>query len=120
VPEPTVEKRSALVGLIFESLRPKGYQSESFAGRKPQPLDVAHIAQIKAFVETSMQELGIPGASMELIDGARSCMRADLAHANSASLSGNDGFEFVVGERAGKRVLIVRDGQHEYVFTEAA
>jgi len=30
------------------------------------------------------------------------------------------GFEFVVGDRAGKRVLIIRDGQHEYVFTEAA
>jgi hypothetical protein len=29
------------------------------------------------------------------------------------------GFEFVVGERGGKRVLIVRDGQHEYVFNEA-
>ena len=32
----------------------------------------------------------------------------------------NEGFEFVVGERAGKRVLVIRDGQHEYVFTEAA
>jgi CubicO group peptidase (beta-lactamase class C family) len=32
----------------------------------------------------------------------------------------NEGFEFVVGERSGKRVLIIRDGQHEYVFTEAA
>ena len=32
----------------------------------------------------------------------------------------NAGFEFVVSERAGKRVLIIRDGQHEYVFTEAA
>jgi hypothetical protein len=32
----------------------------------------------------------------------------------------NDGFEFVVGERAGKRVLIIRDGQHEYIFTEVA
>lgn len=28
------------------------------------------------------------------------------------------GFEFVIGDRDGKRVLIVRDGQHEYVFTE--
>jgi CubicO group peptidase (beta-lactamase class C family) len=28
------------------------------------------------------------------------------------------GFDFVVGERSGKRVLLVRDGQHEYVFTE--
>src|SRR6266540_1712195 len=32
----------------------------------------------------------------------------------------NDGYEFVVGERSGKRVLIIRDGQHEYLFTEAA
>jgi hypothetical protein len=32
----------------------------------------------------------------------------------------NSGFEFVVGERSGKRVLIIRDGQHEYVFTETA
>ena len=32
----------------------------------------------------------------------------------------NDGFEFVVGERAGKRVLVIRDGQHEYVFTGAS
>jgi hypothetical protein len=30
------------------------------------------------------------------------------------------GFEFVVAERAGKRVLVIRDGQHEYTFTEAA
>jgi len=28
-----------------------------------------------------------------------------------------DGFEFVVGERAGKRALIIRDAQHEYVFS---
>jgi hypothetical protein len=32
---------------------------------------------------------------------------------------GDVGFEFVIGERAGKRVLITRDGQHEYLFTEA-
>ncbi len=69
--EPTVEKRSAPISLIFESLRPKGYHRESFAGRKPQPLDAAHIGQITAFVETSMQELGIAGASMALIDGGK-------------------------------------------------
>jgi CubicO group peptidase (beta-lactamase class C family) len=69
--EPTVEKRNSPIGLMFESLRPKGYQRESFAGRKPQPLDAAHIAQLKAFVETSMQELGIPGASIALIDGGK-------------------------------------------------
>lgn len=31
---------------------------------------------------------------------------------------GTDGFEFVVGERDGKRVLTTRDAQHEYGFVE--
>ena len=66
--DPTVEKRSAPIGLVFESLRPKDYKRESFAGRTPHRLDEAHIAQLKAFVETSMQQLGIPGASMALTD----------------------------------------------------
>src|SRR6202453_2759314 len=66
--DPTVEKRSAPIGLIFESLRPKGYKRETFAGRTDQPLDAAHIEQLKQFVETSMQELGIPGVSMALVD----------------------------------------------------
>jgi hypothetical protein len=30
----------------------------------------------------------------------------------------NGGFELVMGEKAGKRTLTIRDGQHEYVFTE--
>jgi CubicO group peptidase (beta-lactamase class C family) len=69
--EPTVEKRNAPIGLIFESLRPKSYQRESFAGRKPQPLDAARIALLKEFVETSMHELGVPGVSIALIDGGK-------------------------------------------------
>src|SRR5215471_7713778 len=69
--EPTFEKRAAPIRLIVQSLRPKGYQRESFAGRKVAPLDAAHIAQIKAFVENSMKELGIPGASIALLDGGK-------------------------------------------------
>src|ERR1700723_704504 len=69
--EPTAEKRSAPIGLIFQSLRPKSYQRESFAGRKAQPLDAAHIALLSSFVETSMQELGVPGVSIALIDGGK-------------------------------------------------
>jgi hypothetical protein len=30
------------------------------------------------------------------------------------------GFEFVAGEKDGKRTLTTRDGQHEYVYVEAA
>jgi CubicO group peptidase (beta-lactamase class C family) len=66
--EPTVEKRGAPIGLVFSSLRPKGYQRESFAGRSPQPMDAAHIDQLKEFVQTSMKQLGIPGVAMALTD----------------------------------------------------
>ncbi|HEY6369240.1 MAG TPA: serine hydrolase domain-containing protein [Candidatus Sulfotelmatobacter sp.] len=69
--DPTVEKRSAPIGLVFQSLRPKGYNRETFAGRKPHPLDAARIAELKSFVETSMKQLGIPGVSMALIDGGK-------------------------------------------------
>ena len=30
----------------------------------------------------------------------------------------NNGFEFVMGKNAGKRILTLRDAQHEYVFNE--
>ena len=69
--DPTVEKRSAAIGTVFQSVRPKGYARESFAGRTPHKLDAAHIAQIKEFVETSMQQLGIPGAAIALVDGGK-------------------------------------------------
>jgi CubicO group peptidase (beta-lactamase class C family) len=32
---------------------------------------------------------------------------------------GEDGFEFVVGDKGGARKLVMRDAQHEYVFDEA-
>ncbi len=69
--EPTVEKRGAPIGLIFESLRPKGYSRESFAGRKAHPLDKDRIEQLKNFVQSAMQQLGVPGVSLALIEGGK-------------------------------------------------
>jgi CubicO group peptidase (beta-lactamase class C family) len=69
--EPTVEKRSASINLVFGSIRPKGYQREIFAGRKPHPLDAERIAQLKAFVASSMQQLGVPGVSLALMDNGK-------------------------------------------------
>jgi len=66
--EPTAEKRSAAIGLVFESLRPKNYKRESFADRKAHPLDAERIAKLTEFVESSMKQLGIPGTSIALID----------------------------------------------------
>src|SRR5262249_50621334 len=67
----TFHRRYAPAELIINSLRPKGYQRETFAGRKPHRLDAERIAQLKEFVETSMKELGIPGASLALIDNGK-------------------------------------------------
>jgi CubicO group peptidase (beta-lactamase class C family) len=67
----TFEKRGSPIGLIMGSLRPKSYSRETFAGRKAHPLDAERIAQIKSFVETSMRQLEIPGASIALVDGGK-------------------------------------------------
>ena len=64
----TVEKRSAPLGLVYQSLRPKGYQKESFAGRRAHPLDAERVAELSAFVQNSMKLLGIPGVGMALLD----------------------------------------------------
>ena len=69
--EPTYERREAAARLIIQSLRPKGYQRESFAGRKSHPLDAERVAQMKSFVETGMRELGVPGVGFSLIDGGK-------------------------------------------------
>jgi CubicO group peptidase (beta-lactamase class C family) len=69
--EPTFEKRGSQFGLIIQSLRPKGYKKETFAGRKALPLTPERIADLKSFVEASMKKLDIPGASLAFADGSR-------------------------------------------------
>src|SRR4051794_18093607 len=69
--EPTFEKRGSQFNLVLQSLRPKGYSKESFAGRKALPLSPERIAELKGFVEASMKKLDVPGASLALVDGGR-------------------------------------------------
>ncbi len=67
----TAEKRSSQIGLVLGSLRPPGYQRESFAGKKANALDAARVAAMLSFVERGMAELGVPGVGWSLIDGGR-------------------------------------------------
>lgn len=67
----TFEKRSSQVGLLFASIRPAGYQRESFAGRKPHPLNAERIAILKAFLEDGMKKLEVPGVGLAFIDGGK-------------------------------------------------
>jgi CubicO group peptidase (beta-lactamase class C family) len=76
--EATFEKRGAAAALVSQSLRPAGYVKESFAGRTARPMDAARIAELRAFVETSMKELGIPGASFALTDRTKTIYSTGL------------------------------------------
>lgn len=63
----TFAKRGGQLGQMFGSLRPKSYLKESFAGKSAHKLDTLRILQIKDFVATAMDQLGIPGAGLALV-----------------------------------------------------
>jgi CubicO group peptidase (beta-lactamase class C family) len=67
----TMDQRGAQVGLVRQSLRPKGYTEESFAGKKAHPLDPARVKQLTDFVETAMKELSIPGVGLAIVDNGQ-------------------------------------------------
>jgi CubicO group peptidase (beta-lactamase class C family) len=74
----TFEKRNAAFSLAIGSLRPKGYQRETFAGKKARPLDAERIALLKGFVQDVMQQFGIPGVGLSLIDGGKVVFQGGL------------------------------------------
>jgi CubicO group peptidase (beta-lactamase class C family) len=63
----TGEKRLGAVALIFDRLLPEGYTRESFAGRRAATLDAARLAELSAFTEGAMKELGVPGVAVGII-----------------------------------------------------
>ncbi|MGM9483330.1 serine hydrolase domain-containing protein [Roseateles sp. NT4] len=64
----TLEKRGAPIGKFFASLRPKGYERESFAGKTAKPLTPERVEQLKAFVAEGMKQLNVPGVGLSFID----------------------------------------------------
>lgn len=67
----TVEKRFAAILRVMHSLRPTGYIRETFAGRRAHPLDPGRVEELRAFVRSSIAELGVPGAAIALVDHGR-------------------------------------------------
>ncbi|MBV8037209.1 serine hydrolase [Roseateles sp.] len=67
----TLEKRGAPIGKFFASLRPKGYERESFAGKAARPLTPERVEQLKAFVADGMKQLDVPGVGLSFIDGGK-------------------------------------------------
>ncbi len=69
--DPTFEKRSSQASLVLNSLRPKGYQRESFAGKKAHPIDAKMIDALKEFLAGGMKLVDAPGVGFSLIDGGK-------------------------------------------------
>jgi|CXWL01.1.fsa_nt_gi CubicO group peptidase (beta-lactamase class C family) len=67
----TLAKRSGPFNVLAYSVRPKGYQRESFAGRRARPIDAQAIAAMKQFVRRGMRQLQLPGVAFSLIDGGK-------------------------------------------------
>jgi CubicO group peptidase (beta-lactamase class C family) len=65
------EKRLAQVALVASELLPKGYTRETFAGRQPALLDAPRLAELGRFVAGAMQELGIPGVAVGVIQDGK-------------------------------------------------
>ena len=76
--EPTFEKRAAPLGLALQSLRPKGYARESFAGKKANPLDEGRLATLKKFVADGMKLLDTPGVGLAFLDGGKTVWAGGL------------------------------------------
>ncbi|HEX2341826.1 MAG TPA: serine hydrolase domain-containing protein [Vicinamibacterales bacterium] len=65
------EKRGGQVALIFGRLLPKGYERETFAGKTAHKLDAKRIAELSRFVESGIQTLGVPGASIGIVQDGK-------------------------------------------------
>src|SRR5262249_54071873 len=71
MPDAVAEKRGGQVGVIFSRLQPKGYERESFAGRKAHKLDKARIEELGKFVEDAMKQLGVPGVAVGIVQDGK-------------------------------------------------
>jgi CubicO group peptidase (beta-lactamase class C family) len=73
-----VEKRLAQIQLILGRLLPKGGERESFAGKKANELDAARLADLKKFIESAQQALGVPGVAVGVIQNGKTVLAQGL------------------------------------------
>jgi CubicO group peptidase (beta-lactamase class C family) len=69
--EASLEKRSAAVARIDDTLRPKDYVRETFAGKKAKPLDAERVKAITAAVDKARALAAIPGVALSLVQDGR-------------------------------------------------
>ena len=65
------DRRRAGFAQVSDSVRPKDYAPERFAGRTARPLTPERVAALTQFLEQSAEQLRIPGVGFALIEGDR-------------------------------------------------
>jgi CubicO group peptidase (beta-lactamase class C family) len=70
-PLAAVQKRSADLARVQNSLRPAGYVRESYVGRTPKRLDAAQVDYLRTFIERMREAADAPGVSVVLFDNDR-------------------------------------------------
>ena len=63
------DRRRAGFAQVSDSVRPKEYLPERFAGRTARPLTPERVEQLRLFLEQAGEQLRIPGISYALIEG---------------------------------------------------
>jgi CubicO group peptidase (beta-lactamase class C family) len=71
MPTAVSEKRGGQIEVIFSRLQPKGYERETFAGKKAHKLDAARLGELRKFVEIGMKELRVPGVSYGIVQDGK-------------------------------------------------
>jgi CubicO group peptidase (beta-lactamase class C family) len=64
-------KYGSQISLMLGSLRPQGFERESFAGVDAKKLGAAEIAELVAFVERGLELTGVPGTSIGIIQDGK-------------------------------------------------
>ena len=82
--EATLEKRAAPIRKFLSTLRPQGYQRESFAGKTAQPLTPEKVDQLKAFIASGMKQLDVPGVGLSFISDKQVVWAGGLGVRDSA------------------------------------
>ncbi|MCW5801801.1 MAG: serine hydrolase [Deltaproteobacteria bacterium] len=67
----TANKRGGQLGTLLGQVLPKGFERESFAGKKANPLDAAHVAALAKFIEDAQQALDVPGVGLGLVQDGK-------------------------------------------------
>jgi CubicO group peptidase (beta-lactamase class C family) len=76
VPLADLQRRSSELSLAWASLRPAGYERETYTDKSPLPLDEGKIAELEAFIERAQEIADVPGLAVILFDQEKVLLEA--------------------------------------------